>query len=167
MSKILASFALVIVSSVLVACGGSQGTVANGERIDVDAEAMVLQGDLDAPTREPRRVLSRAVKLQAEDRVLDGLRSAGAQVAHRGAFLGKHVAQRDGVERKQLLANAGEHRLYLHLVRPVARQRVTRHMPPAGCICSQSFAPVAQLDRVLPSEGRGRTFESSRARHFC
>ena len=25
-------------------------------------------------------------------------------------------------------------------------------------------APVAQLDRVLPSEGRGRTFESSRAR---
>src|SRR5574340_1305624 len=29
-------------------------------------------------------------------------------------------------------------------------------------------APVAQLDRVLPSEGRGRTFESSRARqiHF-
>ena len=26
-------------------------------------------------------------------------------------------------------------------------------------------APVAQLDRVLPSEGRGRTFESSRARH--
>lgn len=28
------------------------------------------------------------------------------------------------------------------------------------------FAPVAQLDRVLPSEGRGRTFESSRVRHF-
>ena len=27
-------------------------------------------------------------------------------------------------------------------------------------------APVAQLDRVLPSEGRGRTFESSRARQF-
>jgi hypothetical protein len=26
-------------------------------------------------------------------------------------------------------------------------------------------APVAQLDRVLPSEGRGRTFESSRACH--
>ena len=26
-------------------------------------------------------------------------------------------------------------------------------------------APVAQLDRVLPSEGRGRTFESFRARH--
>src|SRR3990172_11667965 len=25
-------------------------------------------------------------------------------------------------------------------------------------------APVAQLDRVLPSEGRGRTFESCRAR---
>ncbi len=27
-------------------------------------------------------------------------------------------------------------------------------------------APVAQLDRVLPSEGKGRTFESSRVRHF-
>ena len=28
-----------------------------------------------------------------------------------------------------------------------------------------NFAPVAQLDRVLPSEGRGHWFESSRARH--
>ena len=27
-------------------------------------------------------------------------------------------------------------------------------------------APVAQLDRVLPSEGRGRGFESRRAHHF-
>jgi hypothetical protein len=26
-------------------------------------------------------------------------------------------------------------------------------------------APVAQLDRALPSEGRGREFESRRARH--
>ncbi len=26
-------------------------------------------------------------------------------------------------------------------------------------------APVAQLDRALPSEGKGRTFESSRVRH--
>src|SRR5579859_855210 len=36
---------------------------------------------------------------------------------------------------------------------------------------SRANAPVAQLDRVLPSEGSGRTFESSRARHslhhFC
>ncbi len=30
----------------------------------------------------------------------------------------------------------------------------------------ESDAPVAQLDRVLPSEGKGRTFESSRVRHF-
>ena len=29
-----------------------------------------------------------------------------------------------------------------------------------------NHAPVAQLDRVPPSEGGGRTFESSRARHF-
>ena len=29
-------------------------------------------------------------------------------------------------------------------------------------------APVAQLDRALPSEGRGQRFESSRVRHdFC
>ena len=28
-------------------------------------------------------------------------------------------------------------------------------------------APVAQLDRALPSEGRGREFESRRVRHFC
>jgi hypothetical protein len=27
-------------------------------------------------------------------------------------------------------------------------------------------APVAQLDRVLPSEGRGRGFESRQVRHF-
>ncbi len=27
-------------------------------------------------------------------------------------------------------------------------------------------APVAQLDRVLPSEGRGRTFESCQARQI-
>ena len=29
----------------------------------------------------------------------------------------------------------------------------------------ENRAPVAQLDRVLPSEGRGHTFESCRARH--
>lgn len=28
------------------------------------------------------------------------------------------------------------------------------------------YAPVAQLDRVQPSEGCGRWFESTRARHF-
>ena len=28
------------------------------------------------------------------------------------------------------------------------------------------LAPVAQLDRALPSEGKGHTFESCRARHF-
>ena len=36
--------------------------------------------------------------------------------------------------------------------------------PSAGCITTRN-APVAQLDRVLPSEGRGRAFESRRARH--
>ena len=28
------------------------------------------------------------------------------------------------------------------------------------------YAPVAQLDRALPSEGRGQRFESSRVRHL-
>ena len=31
---------------------------------------------------------------------------------------------------------------------------------------SRFIAPVAQLDRALPSEGKGQRFESSRARHF-
>ncbi len=30
----------------------------------------------------------------------------------------------------------------------------------------QGIAPVAQLDRVLPSEGKGREFESRQARQF-
>jgi hypothetical protein len=34
----------------------------------------------------------------------------------------------------------------------------------AVAMIASRHAPVAQLDRVLPSEGRGRTFESSRAR---
>ena len=29
---------------------------------------------------------------------------------------------------------------------------------------ADKYAPVAQMDRVLPSEGRSRTFESCRAR---
>jgi hypothetical protein len=31
---------------------------------------------------------------------------------------------------------------------------------------SNHTAPVAQLDRALPSEGKGRTFESSRVRQI-
>src|SRR2546426_2855079 len=37
-----------------------------------------------------------------------------------------------------------------------------RREPSANDLLS---APVAQLDRALPSEGRGREFESRRARH--
>ncbi len=33
-------------------------------------------------------------------------------------------------------------------------------------INNRRYAPVAQLDRALPSEGRGREFESRRVRHF-
>src|SRR5690606_11744655 len=33
-------------------------------------------------------------------------------------------------------------------------------------LVTTSYAPVAQLDRVLPSEGRGQRFKSSRARHL-
>src|SRR5580698_3971541 len=35
-----------------------------------------------------------------------------------------------------------------------------------GFAINTSHAPVAQLDRALPSEGKGQRFESSRARHF-
>src|SRR5437764_15277069 len=44
------------------------------------------------------------------------------------------------------------------------------HRSPSGCIQSCAghtrpcAAPVAQLDRALPSEGRGREFESRRVR---
>jgi len=41
-----------------------------------------------------------------------------------------------------------------------------QHPGRAGRRVQSRLAPVAQLDRVLPSEGRGRTFESSRARHL-
>lgn len=36
----------------------------------------------------------------------------------------------------------------------------------APCRASRGAASVAQLDRVLPSEGRGRGFESRRMRHL-
>src|SRR5690348_5507146 len=45
--------------------------------------------------------------------------------------------------------------------------RDARGRPPArGLYCATPCALVAQLDRVLPSEGRGRGFESRRARQF-
>ena len=37
--------------------------------------------------------------------------------------------------------------------------------PAAYYAKSANLAPVAQLDRALPSEGRGREFESRRVRH--
>ena len=36
----------------------------------------------------------------------------------------------------------------------------------AANLQSRELAPVAQLDRALPSEGRGHRFESCRVRHF-
>ena len=35
-----------------------------------------------------------------------------------------------------------------------------------GMVTKCTKAPVAQLDRALPSEGRGQRFESSRVRHL-
>src|SRR5690606_38727324 len=35
-----------------------------------------------------------------------------------------------------------------------------------GCPVRLGDAPVAQLDRALPSEGKGHTFESCRVRHL-
>src|SRR5436305_3609345 len=37
--------------------------------------------------------------------------------------------------------------------------------PPSQSATSAPNAPVAQLDRALPSEGKGHTFESCRVRH--
>jgi hypothetical protein len=37
---------------------------------------------------------------------------------------------------------------------------------PLGAVPRAHDAPVAQLDRALPSEGKGREFESRRVRHF-
>ncbi len=39
-------------------------------------------------------------------------------------------------------------------------------MPDKGSVNKLGHAPVAQLDRARPSEGRGQGFESLRARHF-
>src|SRR5580692_5139999 len=47
-----------------------------------------------------------------------------------------------------------------------ARLRHTRPLRHAGRSAIEAGeAPVAQLDRALPSEGKGQKFESSRARH--
>ncbi len=40
------------------------------------------------------------------------------------------------------------------------------HLLISGAKLRPSSAPVAQLDRALPSEGRGHTFESCRVRQF-
>src|SRR5579883_2576216 len=54
----------------------------------------------------------------------------------------------------------------------IARGRDGPPYRPAPCtrgglaLSSAPGAPVAQLDRALPSEGRGREFESRRVRHF-
>ena len=48
-----------------------------------------------------------------------------------------------------------------HQARLDAQERVEYGAAPAI-----SQAPVAQLDRALPSEGKGREFESRRVRHF-
>src|SRR6266446_1949471 len=51
--------------------------------------------------------------------------------------------------------------------------RASRFICPQGRCCRPANrlkdapnAPVAQLDRALPSEGKGHTFESCRVRHF-
>jgi hypothetical protein len=51
-------------------------------------------------------------------------------------------------------------------------KRSSLRAQPSGCIPAfsdppdRAQAPVAQLDRALPSEGRGREFESRRVRQF-
>ena len=73
-------------------------------------------------------------------------------------------------ERMTLTRTASDKRLQ-HLVRVYAdrkkRSNAIASLPrPAQSSNSTGVAPVAQLDRALPSEGRGQRFESFRARHF-
>src|SRR5579872_3787424 len=49
-------------------------------------------------------------------------------------------------------------------LRPDARSTGVAGGHPLG-YCPARRGPVAQLDRALPSEGRGREFESRRVRH--
>ncbi len=51
----------------------------------------------------------------------------------------------------------------LHGFAPACTVRAEIRVFPDVAVAS---APVAQLDRALPSEGRGQRFESSRVRHF-
>ena len=44
--------------------------------------------------------------------------------------------------------------------------KISLHKPPPMAYHKPRNAPVAQLDRALPSEGRGREFESRRVRQF-
>ena len=46
------------------------------------------------------------------------------------------------------------------------RRRVSPIANPAALAYTEPPAPVAQLDRALPSEGRGHRFESCRVRQF-
>jgi hypothetical protein len=45
------------------------------------------------------------------------------------------------------------------------RKNPSLRPPPAGSQLKERHGPVAQLDRALPSEGKGHTFESCRVRH--
>src|ERR1700694_4986885 len=49
------------------------------------------------------------------------------------------------------------------LLRPQSNPPQGRCRPPANRL-NEPHAPVAQLDRALPSEGKGHTFESCRVR---
>ena len=50
---------------------------------------------------------------------------------------------------------------------PIELQKALRPLPAASQSAKWGLeAPVAQLDRALPSEGKGHTFESCRVRHI-
>jgi hypothetical protein len=62
--------------------------------------------------------------------------------------------------------SAGRQKSFLARNRELGSGPHRRKTPPAGGSTTPQLAPVAQLDRALPSGGRGHRFESCRARHL-
>ena len=69
--------------------------------------------------------------------------------------------------RQGIRATGKHHPTFARLPFPLhpRRPQAIQSLPPLSWVRGR-YAPVAQLDRALPSEGRGQGFESLRVRHF-
>ena len=134
------------------------------EQTDVAVEAEVLQaGAHSAASSSTRPIASDwAVFFGHSARDLER-RADAADEIHAGV---EAVGQRDRHLARPHIALLGHGSLAR--VAGAMGGRALRRLPaPVKCgIKRQANAPVAQLDRVLPSEGRGHRFESCRVRHL-